>query len=101
MKETHATISWIRVPVVEERAPMEESLDDLVNALKNEPASTQCIFSCQMGKGRTTLGKKHAIFTKKIKIFISSARGERNSIKSFRKLKKEKKVKISPARDTL
>ena len=45
------------VPVVEERAPDESCFDILVESLKNEPASTQCVFSCQMGRGRTSLGK--------------------------------------------
>ena len=44
------------VPVVEERAPDECCFDILIDSLKNEPASTQCVFSCQMGRGRTTLG---------------------------------------------
>ena len=44
------------VPVVEERAPDESCFDILVESLKNEPASTQCVFSCQMGRGRTSLG---------------------------------------------
>ena len=47
---------YVLVPVVEERAPEESCFDILVDSLKNEPASTQCVFSCQMGRGRTTLG---------------------------------------------
>ena len=47
---------YVLVPVVEERAPDESCFDILVDSLKNEPASTQCVFSCQMGRGRTTLG---------------------------------------------
>ena len=52
------TLQWIHDPVVEDKAPAEEWFDKLVATLKDEPASTQCIFSCQMGRGRTTLGKK-------------------------------------------
>lgn len=50
-------LDHLRVPVVEECAPAEECFDTLVDSLKNEPASTKCVFSCQMGRGRTTLGK--------------------------------------------
>ena len=46
----------VMVPVVEESAPDESCFDVLVESMKNEPASTQCVFSCQMGRGRTTLG---------------------------------------------
>ena len=58
---------YVLVPVVEERAPDESCFDILVDSLKNEPASTQCVFSCQMGRGRTTLGtqEKSNIFDSK------------------------------------
>lgn len=56
-------LDCIRVPVVEERAPQEECFDIMVNTLKNEPASTQCVFSCQMGRGRTTLGNEEKVST--------------------------------------
>ena len=46
----------VRVPVMEESAPGEDSIDILVDSLKQEPASTQCVFSCQAGQGRTSLG---------------------------------------------
>ena len=49
-------IDLIRVPVVEESAPREVCFDILVDSLKQEPASTQCVFSCQAGRGRTSLG---------------------------------------------
>ena len=45
-----------------------EYIDTIVDALKNEPASTPCIFSCQMGKGRTTLGMIAAALVKEITI---------------------------------
>ena len=47
----------VRVPVKEEAAPKEDCIDILVDSLKQEPASTQCVFSCQAGQGRTTLGE--------------------------------------------
>ena len=48
---------YVRVPVVEECAPQDICYDIIVKALKDEPASTHCLFSCQAGRGRTTLGR--------------------------------------------
>merc|ERR1712179_504508 len=57
----------LRVPVVEERAMPESALDVIVNALKGEnPATTQCIFSSQLGQGRTTLGMTVACIVKAV-----------------------------------
>jgi len=61
-------LSTVRVPVVEERAPDEKCFDILVDSLKQEPAATQCVFSCQMGRGRTTLGMIIACLVKEIQI---------------------------------
>jgi len=61
-------LSTVRVPVVEERAPDEKCFDILVDSLKQEPAATQCAFSCQMGRGRTTLGMIIACLVKEIQI---------------------------------
>merc|ERR1711902_261140 len=56
----------LRVPLVEEKALPESALDVIVNALKGEnPATTQCIFSSQLGQGRTTLGMTVACIIKK------------------------------------
>ena len=57
----------IRIPLREDQMPT-EYIDTIVDALKNEPASTPCIFSCQMGKGRTTLGMIAAALVKEISI---------------------------------
>ena len=56
LKENVKNLEMIRVPVVEDNAPKEACFDILVDSLKQEPASTQCVFSCQAGMGRTTLG---------------------------------------------
>ena len=40
----------------------------MVEALKNEPASTPCVFSDQMGRGRTTTGMIGACLIKEIQI---------------------------------
>ena len=58
----------LRIPVVEERAPGEACFDPIVESLKNEAASTVCVFSCQMGMGRTTLGMATACIIKQIQI---------------------------------
>ena len=61
-------ISSLRIPVTEERSAGEDSFDMMVEALKNEPASTPCIFSDQMGRGRTTTGMIAACLIKEIQI---------------------------------
>ena len=57
----------VRIPLQEDQMPT-EYIDIIVDSLKNEPASTPCIFSCQMGKGRTTLGMISASLVKEITI---------------------------------
>jgi len=57
-----------RCPVNEDRAPGEECFDIMIDMLKQEPASTPCIFSDQMGRGRTTLGMIIACLIKEIQI---------------------------------
>jgi len=57
-----------RIPVTEERSAGEACFDMLVEALKNEPASTPCIFSDQMGRGRTTSGMVAACLIKELQI---------------------------------
>ena len=61
-------ISSLRIPVTEERSAGEDSFDMMVEALKNEPASTPCVFSDQMGRGRTTTGMIGACLIKEIQI---------------------------------
>jgi len=46
----------VRLPIVDEKAPNLKDFDLLVQALRQEPGETGCIFNCQMGKGRTTTG---------------------------------------------
>ena len=54
--------------MTEERSAGEDSFDMMVEALKNEPASTPCVFSDQMGRGRTTTGMIAACLIKEIQI---------------------------------
>ena len=64
----YRSISYLRIPVTEERSAGEDSFDMMVEALKNEPASTPCVFSDQMGRGRTTIGMIAACLIKEIQI---------------------------------
>jgi len=61
-------LDLIRVPAIEEKAPREDCFDILVDSLKTEPASTVCVFSCQAGRGRTSLGMVIACQVKEILI---------------------------------
>merc|ERR1711884_918670 len=57
-----------RVPLIEDQMPAEECFDSIINILKDEPASTPVIFSCQMGKGRSSLGISVALLVKEIQL---------------------------------
>merc|ERR1712242_568465 len=61
-------LNTFRIPVTEERSPGEDCFDMMVEGLKNEPASTPCVFSDQMGRGRTTAGMIAACLIKEIQI---------------------------------
>ena len=52
----------------------EHCFDILVDALKAEAAATQCVFSCQAGRGRTTLGMVVACLIKERQISADLAR---------------------------
>jgi len=57
-----------RIPVRQERAPAERCFDILVDSLKNQPASQNCVFSCQLGRMGTSLGMVIACLVKEIQI---------------------------------
>lgn len=57
-----------RIPMMEDQMPGEECFDTIVNILKAEPASTPVIFSCQMGKGRTSIGITIALLVKEMQL---------------------------------
>lgn len=62
-------MSVIRVPVLEEKALPEEIFDIIVSNLVGEnPAKTQCIFSSQLGQGRSTLGMVIACIVKAVQM---------------------------------
>ena len=52
----NVNLEFVNVPVLEDQMPLYQCYDSIVNALWNELASTPCILTCQMGKGRTTAG---------------------------------------------
>ena len=57
-----------RIPVTEERSAGEACFDMMIEVLKNEPASVPCVFSDQMGRGRTTSGMVVAALIKELQI---------------------------------
>lgn len=59
----------VRVPILEERAKPEECFDTIIKLLVDEnPAKTQCIFSSQLGRGRTTFGMVAACIVKAVQM---------------------------------
>eukprot|EP00096_Caligus_rogercresseyi_P004778 TRINITY_DN1924_c0_g1_i1.p1 TRINITY_DN1924_c0_g1~~TRINITY_DN1924_c0_g1_i1.p1 ORF type:complete len:531 (-),score=159.93 TRINITY_DN1924_c0_g1_i1:105-1697(-) len=68
LRGSNGHFKYFRVPVVEERAPVEGCFDVIVDSLKAEKASAPCVFSCQMGRGRTTLGLIVASLIKEVQI---------------------------------
>jgi len=59
----------VRVPIEEERALPEECFDVIVKALVGTiPSKTQCVFSSQLGKGRTTTGMVIACIVKAVQM---------------------------------
>jgi len=57
-----------RIPLTEDSMPEESCFDAIINILKEEPASVPVVFSCQMGKGRTSVGITVALLVKEIQI---------------------------------
>ncbi|XP_021769913.1 paladin-like isoform X2 [Chenopodium quinoa] len=49
-------VNYERVPVTDEKSPKESDFDVLVNKISQVDLSTEVIFNCQMGRGRTTTG---------------------------------------------
>lgn len=68
LQKTFKDLEMVRIPLVEDAPAKESCIDLLVDSLKQEPASTQCVFSCQAGLGRTTLGMIIACQVKEIQI---------------------------------
>ncbi|XVF22236.1 hypothetical protein REPUB_Repub12eG0156200 [Reevesia pubescens] len=49
-------VDYERVPITDEKSPKELDFDILVNKISQADISTEIIFNCQMGRGRTTTG---------------------------------------------
>ncbi|KAK4271120.1 hypothetical protein QN277_019857 [Acacia crassicarpa] len=49
-------VDYERVPITDEKAPKEMDFDALVHKISQADVSTEVIFNCQMGRGRTTTG---------------------------------------------
>jgi len=49
-------VEAVRIPVNQDKAPDEDSFDQIVAMLKNTSASTPIVFNCQAGISRTTTG---------------------------------------------
>jgi hypothetical protein len=57
LKEKNALeVSYVRMPIADERSPGLNEFDGLVHVLSKVDAQTAVYFNCQMGKGRTTTG---------------------------------------------
>jgi len=61
-------LSLYRLPAIEERAPAEYCFDMMTTLMKDIPASVPCVFSDQMGRGRTTNAMVVACLIKEIQI---------------------------------
>ncbi|KAI8912645.1 inositol hexakisphosphate-domain-containing protein [Gorgonomyces haynaldii] len=49
-------ISYLRIPITDEQAPIPDVFDQLVDRLLSVSATGDPMFNCQMGRGRTTTG---------------------------------------------
>jgi len=65
-KQLNFNLNYARMPIVDEKAPTEESFDAMVMEMKDLTPHTAMVFNCQMGKGRTTTGMIVATLIKDI-----------------------------------
>ncbi|XP_077240412.1 metal ion-binding protein isoform X2 [Tasmannia lanceolata] len=49
-------VDYERVPITDEKSPKERDFDLLVRRISQADISTEIVFNCQMGRGRTTTG---------------------------------------------
>ncbi|XP_047324882.1 paladin-like [Impatiens glandulifera] len=49
-------VDYERVPITDEKSPKEQDFDSLFKKILRADISTEVIFNCQMGRGRTTTG---------------------------------------------
>jgi len=67
-EEKYPTLEAHRLPANEERAPAEYCYDMMTEILKEIPAAVPCVFSDQIGRGRTTNTMVIACLVKEIQI---------------------------------
>ena len=67
-KACNVNLEIVHIPIIENQGPSMVYFDSIIARLKDEPASTPCVFSCQMGKGRTTVGLVAALLIKEIQL---------------------------------
>merc|ERR1719295_320753 len=89
-EKCNVDLQVVRIPIVEDRMPPDYSFDVIVETLKKEAVSTPCVFSCQMGKGRTTVGLVTACLIKEIQI-----------TKELRKMEELKLISTETLRDLI
>merc|ERR1712012_545281 len=89
-EKCNVDLQVVRIPIIEDRMPPDYSFDTIVETLKNEPVATPCVFSCQMGKGRTTVGLVTACLIKEIQI-----------TKELRKMEELKLISTETLRDLI
>ncbi|KAJ3086244.1 hypothetical protein HK102_013370 [Quaeritorhiza haematococci] len=49
-------VDYLRIPITDEQAPIPDVFNELVDRLLSIDGSTDAMFNCQMGRGRTTTG---------------------------------------------
>ncbi|KAL8544739.1 hypothetical protein ACS0TY_005100 [Phlomoides rotata] len=49
-------VDYERVPITDEKSPKEQDFDTLVQKISQANVTTEIVFNCQMGRGRTTTG---------------------------------------------
>lgn len=66
LREHGYDLSYLRLPIVDEKAPSEDDFNAILTILRSTGPDTACVFNCQMGKGRTTAGMVIACLVKDI-----------------------------------
>merc|ERR1739846_239730 len=66
MKTLGFDLSYFRLPIVDEKAPLDIDFDAALTAMRQTDPDSACVFNCQMGKGRTTTGMILACLVKDI-----------------------------------
>ncbi|XP_004345330.1 hypothetical protein CAOG_06581 [Capsaspora owczarzaki ATCC 30864] len=68
-------VDYLRVPITDEQAPIPEVFDELLSRVMRSSATTDLLFNCQMGRGRTTTGMVITCIVELCGVFASRATG--------------------------